>query len=78
MVPWAEEAGETANPPNPFLKAQVGQARAVTGMIGSLLGGWIASFMGRRRTYFLISLAALFCPTSVCAAPEWIISIASI
>jgi len=61
MVPWAGEAGETASPPNPFLKAQVGQARAVTGMIGSLLGGWIASFVGRRRTYFLISLGALFC-----------------
>jgi hypothetical protein len=61
MVPWASEAGETANPPDPFLQARVGQARAVTGMLGSLLGGWIASVVGRRRTYFVVSLAALLC-----------------
>ena len=61
MIPWAGEAGETASPPNPYLKAQVGQARALTGVIGSLLGGWIASVVGRRRSYFTVSLAALFC-----------------
>ena len=61
MIPWAGEAGETADPPNPYLKAQVAQARALTGIVGSLLGGWIASFIGRRKTYFLVSLAALFC-----------------
>lgn len=61
MMPWAGEAGETADPPNPYLQAHVGQARAVTGMVGSLLGGWIASVVGRRRTYFVVSLAALFC-----------------
>ncbi len=61
MMPWAGEAGEMANPPNPGLKAEVGQARSLTGMVGSFLGGWIASFVGRRRTYFIISLAALFC-----------------
>ena len=59
MIPWADEVGETANPPNPSLKAQVEQARAFTGMAGSLLGGWIASFVGRRRCYSLISLLAL-------------------
>jgi hypothetical protein len=59
MVPWAAEAGAAADPPDVFLKAQVGQARAITGIVGSLLGGWIASFVGRRRTYFLTSLAAL-------------------
>jgi MFS family permease len=61
MVPWAAEAGETANPPNPYLQAQVGQARALTGMLGSLLGGWVAHLVGRRRSYCLISLAALGC-----------------
>lgn len=61
MMPWAAEAGETANPPNPYLKAHVGQARSFTGVIGSLLGGWIGSLFGRRRAYMLISLAALFC-----------------
>lgn len=60
MVPWAENAGATAVPPNPFLKAQVNQARAVTGMIGSLLGGWIAGYVGRRLTYGIVSIACLF------------------
>lgn len=59
MLPWADEAGEAANPPDPYLKARVGQARALTGIVGSLLGGWIASVVGRRRSYFLTSLAAL-------------------
>ncbi len=59
MIPWATEAAESATPPNPFLKAQVNQARAITGIVGSLLGGWIASVVGRRRTYFLVSLACL-------------------
>lgn len=59
MVPWAEDAGASAVPPNPYLKAQVNQARAVTGMIGSLLGGWIASCIGRRLTYSIISAICL-------------------
>lgn len=59
MIPWAGDAGEAASPSDPYLKARVGQARAVTGIVGSLLGGWIASLAGRRRTYFLVSLFAL-------------------
>ncbi len=59
MVPWAAEAGEAADPPDHVLKAQVSQARSLTGIVGSLLGGWIASAAGRRRTYFLTSLGAL-------------------
>ncbi len=59
MVPWAGEAGEAARPPDPFLKARVGQARALTGIAGSLLGGWIASVVGRRLTFFLVSLFSL-------------------
>lgn len=59
MVPWADKAGERADPPDPYLKAQVHQARSLTGIVGSLLGGWIASAFGRRRSYFLASLAAL-------------------
>lgn len=59
MVPWADKAGEKADPPDPFLKARVTQARSVTGIVGSLLGGWIASVVGRRRSYFLVSLTAL-------------------
>lgn len=59
MIPWAGKAGETATPPNPYLKAQVQQARALTGIAGSFLGGWIASVVGRRRSYFLVSLCSL-------------------
>lgn len=55
MVQWADRAGGT----NPTLKADVNRARAFTGIVGSLLGGWIASTLGRRTTYFLTSLAAL-------------------
>ena len=52
--------GAAADPPDPFLKAWVQFSRSLTGMIGSLLGGVIASLAGRRRTYFLMSLGALF------------------
>jgi len=55
MVQWADRAGSS----HPSLKAEVNQARAMTGIIGSLLGGWIASVFGRRQTYFLASLGAL-------------------
>jgi hypothetical protein len=60
MTPWADEAGQAANPPDPYLKARLGQARALPGIVGSLLGGWIASLVGRRLSYFLVSLVALF------------------
>jgi MFS family permease len=59
MVPWAGVAGEATDPPDPFLKAYVSQARALTGIIGSLLGGWIGSVLGRRRSYVLVSFLAL-------------------
>jgi len=50
MIPWSSGAGKTAD---------VLQTRALTGIAGSLLGGWIASQIGRRLTYFLVSLASL-------------------
>src|SRR6185369_12674807 len=53
MTPWAEKAGSAA------LRADVLQARAITGIVGSLLGGWIASTVGRRTTYFVVSLLSL-------------------
>ena len=59
MNPWADQAGDALEPPNPYLKAQLGQARSLTGIVGSLLGGWIASALGRRLTYFLVSLVSL-------------------
>lgn len=59
MVPWADDAGNAATPPDPYLKAEVQKARSLTGIVGSLLGGWIGSLLGRRLTYFLVSFAAL-------------------
>lgn len=59
MVPWADEIGAMSEDSNPFLKAHVGQARAITSIIGSLLGGWLAITIGRRTCYFLNSLGAL-------------------
>ena len=41
------------------LKAVVIQARSITSIIGSFLAGWIAALIGRRRTYFVVSLGAL-------------------
>lgn len=61
FVPWAEQAGEAANPPNPHLKAWTLFFRSSAGAIGSLLGGWLASRFGRRTSYFLISLGSLIC-----------------
>lgn len=54
MVPWADNASS-----NPFLKAQVNQFRSVTGIIGSLIGGWVAIGLGRRLTYALASACCL-------------------
>jgi predicted MFS family arabinose efflux permease len=53
MNPRAEEVGAAE------LKAYVLQTRSLTGIIGSLLGGWIANAMGRRLSYFLVSLLSL-------------------
>lgn len=58
MIPWADQVAGAADP---FLKAKVGQYRSLTGIIGSCFGGWIAARIGRRRLYFLASLAALGC-----------------
>lgn len=54
MVPWAKQASGGVTTP-----ADVQQARSMTGLVGSLLGGWIAGVVGRRRTYFLVSIATL-------------------
>jgi SHS family sialic acid transporter-like MFS transporter len=59
MNPWADEAGAALQPPDLRLKARMGQVRALIGILGSFLGGWIASRVGRRPTYFLVSLASL-------------------
>ncbi len=75
MVRWADQVVRVSQPDeetemvepasqgsvDPGLKARLARARALTGTLGSLLGGWLASLFGRRRCYFLTSLAALAC-----------------
>ena len=54
---WADKVGDEVG--NPGLKADLGMARSFTGMIGSFLGGMIASAVGRKRSYFAVSLLCL-------------------
>ena len=56
-IKWADDAGKIIG--DDGLKAQVMQARALPGILGSFLGGWIASLIGRRRSYLLNSLICL-------------------
>ena len=56
---WADKVGAEIG--KPTLKADIGMARSLTGIIGSFLGGVIASVAGRKLTYFLTSLLALAC-----------------
>ena len=55
-IDWARQVGNEIG--NEGLKADVGMARSLTGIIGSLLGGWIASLTGRRLSYFVSSVCA--------------------
>lgn len=57
--PWADKVGAEIG--NPSLKAEIGMARSLTGIVGSFLGGIIASIVGRKKTYFLTSLCCLAC-----------------
>lgn len=56
---WADKVGAEIG--QPTLKADIGMARSLTGIIGSFLGGVIASVVGRKLTYFLTSLLCLAC-----------------
>ena len=56
-IKWADDAGKIMG--DDGLKAQVMQARALPGILGSFLGGWIASLVGRRRSYLLNNLICL-------------------
>lgn len=68
LVPWTDQAtGRTAAPspgdppkppPDPRGKAETVITRSGGAAFGSLLGGVVASLVGRRLSYFLISLGA--------------------
>jgi MFS family permease len=52
-VPWADQVGA------PELKGHIQFMKSAGGALGALCGGWAATLLGRRLTYFLISLASL-------------------
>jgi len=56
MIPWADQVGGEAGLPE--YKATAQAYWAVGAVLGSLLGAHMANLLGRRLTYFLISLAA--------------------
>lgn len=56
MIPWADAVGGTARP---GLKALTQQWWAVGAILGSFFGAPLASLLGRRVTYALISFGAL-------------------
>ena len=63
---WADKVGEEIGKTS--LKADIGMARSLTGIIGSFLGGVIASVVGRKKTYFLTSILCLcLCLCLLCA-----------
>jgi len=56
LIPWSDQVLGAGDP---RAKAMTSILRASGGSIGSLLGGYIANLLGRRITYFLISLSTL-------------------
>ena len=56
LVSWADSVGAMKDPD---LKAWTQFFRAFGGTVGSLIGGGVAAWLGRRRSYFLISVVSL-------------------
>lgn len=56
VVPWADQV---AGDEDPLLKGRAQAVRSTGAALGSLIGGWLAMQLGRRVTYFGISLASL-------------------
>jgi SHS family sialic acid transporter-like MFS transporter len=56
MIPWADQIGGVVQPD---YKAMTQGWWAFGAILGSFAGGQIASVLGRRRSYFLISLGSL-------------------
>jgi len=57
LILWADSVHGAADP---RAKALTSIMRAGGGALGSLIGGWLANLLGRRTTYFLISITTLF------------------
>lgn len=56
LVPWSDQVGAMTSPE---MKGWTIVSRSFGGTLGSLAGGWVAGWLGRRRSYFLISLGSL-------------------
>ena len=73
LVPWtdhaqqerAREAGSEVKTPDARSKAVTQMTRSGGAVFGSLLGGMLASALGRRLSYFFISLGALAVSTYI-------------
>jgi SHS family sialic acid transporter-like MFS transporter len=78
LVPWTDQVAErqarsvsegdprpTKRPADPRSKARTQVVRSGGGVFGSLLGGVIAAALGRRLSYFLMSLACVVTSTYV-------------
>ena len=78
LVPWTDQVAErnartlsegeqtpTRKAADPRSKAKTQMVRSGGGIFGSLLGGIIAAALGRRLSYFLMSLGCLFVSTYV-------------
>ena len=57
ILPWAAQVGARIHLES--LKADTQTIWAIGATIGSLCGGWLATLLGRRTTYFAVSLGAL-------------------
>jgi MFS family permease len=68
MIPWADKVGGAAQP---GYKASTQQFWAIGAVLGSFFGAQLASMIGRRTAYFLISLGstALTCGIFLFTAP---------
>ena len=73
ILPWAGQVGAQIGLES--LKADTQTAWAIGAAIGSLCGGWLATLLGRRTTYFAVSLGSLilaqFIFQTLTPAPTW-------
>lgn len=70
LIPWADKVGDRIGEPG--LKGETQFMRSSGAAVGSLLGGVLASFFGRRITYFTISFTSLLISGYIfwCLTPE--------
>ena len=62
LIPWADSVSQAKGKESkgdPRVKAWTQITRSSGAIVGSLFGGWLASMVGRRLSYFGISLLAL-------------------